>query len=104
MLLQDGQPYLLYGSMGGEGQPQTQAALATRIVDFGYDVSDYEGVAPEFGSLADFGRLVEAAHRRGLRVVIDLVLNHTSDQHPYLPIACTTCEHSMRCRGRNRLE
>ena len=38
MLLQDGQPYLLYGSMGGEGQPQTQAALATRIVDFGYDV------------------------------------------------------------------
>lgn len=38
MLLRDGQPYLVYGSMGGEGQPQTQAALVTRIVDFGYDV------------------------------------------------------------------
>ncbi len=38
MLLRDGQPYLVYGAMGGEGQPQTQAALATRIVDFGYDV------------------------------------------------------------------
>ena len=38
MLLRDGRPYLIYGSMGGEGQPQTQAALVTRIVDFGYDV------------------------------------------------------------------
>jgi gamma-glutamyltranspeptidase/glutathione hydrolase len=38
MLLRDGQPYLVYGSMGGEGQPQTQAALVTRIVDFGYDI------------------------------------------------------------------
>ncbi|MGB3407945.1 MAG: alpha-amylase family glycosyl hydrolase [Jannaschia sp.] len=51
--------------------------------DFGYDVSDYCDVDPMFGSLADFDRLVETAHRLGVRVMIDLVLSHTSDQHPW---------------------
>ncbi|MEM5581131.1 alpha-glucosidase family protein [Roseibium sp. AS2] len=51
--------------------------------DFGYDVSDYEGVDPMFGSLADFDDMLAAAHKRGLKVIIDLVISHTSDQHPW---------------------
>lgn len=51
--------------------------------DFGYDVSDYCDVDPMFGTLADFDAVVEAAHRHGIRVMIDLVLSHTSDQHPW---------------------
>ncbi|WP_299152506.1 alpha-glucosidase [uncultured Tateyamaria sp.] len=51
--------------------------------DFGYDVSDYCGVDPMFGTLADFDAMVEAAHSLGIRVMIDLVLSHTSDQHPW---------------------
>lgn len=51
--------------------------------DFGYDVSDYVGVDPRYGTLADFERLVEACHARGVRVILDLVLNHTSDRHAW---------------------
>ena len=51
--------------------------------DFGYDVSDYCDVDPMFGTLADFDALVETAHRLGIRVMIDLVLSHTSDAHPW---------------------
>lgn len=51
--------------------------------DFGYDVSDYCDVDPMFGTLADFDALVSGAHSLGLRVMIDLVLSHTSDQHPW---------------------
>jgi alpha-glucosidase len=52
-------------------------------VDWGYDVSDYTGVHSDLGSLADVDRLVAEADRRGIRVLIDLVPNHTSDQHPW---------------------
>jgi len=51
--------------------------------DFGYDVSDYRDIDPLFGTLADFDALVARAHALGLRVMIDLVLSHTSDQHPW---------------------
>ena len=51
--------------------------------DFGYDVSDYCDVDPMFGTLADFDALVAEAHRLGLKVMIDQVISHTSDQHPW---------------------
>ncbi len=51
--------------------------------DDGYDISDYYDVHPEVGTLNDFKRFLEEAHRRGLRVITELVLNHTSDQHPW---------------------
>jgi alpha-amylase len=49
----------------------------------GYDVTNYDIVNPDYGTNGDFQRLMEEAHRRGMRVIIDLVLNHTSDQHPW---------------------
>jgi alpha-glucosidase len=55
--------------------------FASPMKDFGYDVSDYEDVDPIFGTLADFDRLVEKAHALGLKVIIDQVFSHTSDQH-----------------------
>lgn len=51
--------------------------------DFSYDVSNYVDIDPRFGSLADFDLLLSEAHQRGIRIVLDLVLNHTSDQHPW---------------------
>jgi len=60
--------------------------------DCGYDIADYNGVAPEYGSLDDFKQFLEEAHRRGMRLILDLVLNHTSDQHPWFI-------ESRSCRG-----
>jgi maltose alpha-D-glucosyltransferase/alpha-amylase len=51
--------------------------------DGGYDVSDYTAIAPQYGTLQDFAELMDECHARGIRVIIDLVMNHTSDQHPW---------------------
>ena len=51
--------------------------------DFGYDVADYTGVDPMYGTLGDFDHLVGEAHRRHLRVIVDFVPNHSSSQHPW---------------------
>ncbi|HET7801124.1 MAG TPA: alpha-amylase family glycosyl hydrolase, partial [Humibacillus xanthopallidus] len=51
--------------------------------DNGYDISDYQDVDPLFGSLADLDALIAGCHERGLRLVMDLVVNHTSDEHPW---------------------
>ena len=55
--------------------------------DYGYDISDYRAIHPAFGTMEDFDRLMAECRRRGLRVMMDMVLNHTSDQHPWFQAA-----------------
>ena len=57
------------------------------LKDDGYDIADYYGIHPDYGSLEDFKALLEAAHARNIRIIIDLVLNHISDQHPWFQAA-----------------
>ena len=53
------------------------------LKDDGYDTADYTGIHPHYGTMADFKRFLSEAHRRGIRVITELVLNHTSDRHPW---------------------
>jgi alpha-glucosidase len=53
------------------------------MADYGYDISDYTGIHSLFGSMDDFDELLQAAHKRNIKIVLDLVPNHTSDQHPW---------------------
>ena len=55
--------------------------------DDGYDIADYEGIHPSYGTLQDFDRFMDEAHRRDIRVITELVVNHTSDQHPWFQAA-----------------
>ncbi|GAA2274429.1 glycoside hydrolase family 13 protein [Nonomuraea roseoviolacea subsp. roseoviolacea] len=57
------------------------------MADFGYDVADHRDVDPVFGSLADARELIDDAHRHGLRIIVDVVPNHTSDRHPWFQAA-----------------
>jgi alpha-glucosidase len=66
--------------------------------DHGYDVADYFNVNPEYGTLADFSHLVEEAHGRRLKVLVDLVPNHTSDQHPWFQAALSGPKDPHRAR------
>lgn len=64
-----------------------QPMYPSPLRDDGYDVADYRDIHPDFGTLDDFKAFLNAAHARGLRVVTDLVMNHTSDQHPWFQAA-----------------
>ena len=56
---------------------------ASPWADCGYDVADFDAIHPAYGTAADFDRLIDEAHRRNFRVILDWVPNHTSDQHPW---------------------
>jgi maltose alpha-D-glucosyltransferase/alpha-amylase len=64
--------------------------------DDGYDIADYYGIHPSYGTLDDFRAFLDAAHRRGLRVITELVLNHTSDQHQWFKEARSSRDHPRR--------
>ncbi|MBR0871449.1 DUF3459 domain-containing protein [Bradyrhizobium tropiciagri] len=66
------------------------------MADFGYDISDYTGIDPLFGTMEDFDALVAAAHDSGLKLILDLVPNHTSDQHPWFIEAKSGRDHPKR--------
>ncbi|MCA6123964.1 DUF3459 domain-containing protein [Bradyrhizobium sp. WSM 1704] len=66
------------------------------MADFGYDISDYTGIDPLFGTMEDFDELVAAAHDAGLKLILDLVPNHTSDQHPWFIEAKSGRDHPRR--------
>ncbi|MDF4071985.1 alpha-amylase family glycosyl hydrolase, partial [Staphylococcus aureus] len=51
--------------------------------DNGYDISDYQEIMDEFGTMEDFDRLLKGVHDRGMKLILDLVVNHTSDEHPW---------------------
>ena len=64
--------------------------------DDGYDVADFYGVHPDYVTLDDFKIVLDEAHKRGLRVITDLILNHTSDQHPWFKEARTSRDSPKR--------
>lgn len=66
------------------------------MADFGYDISDYTGIDSLFGTLADFDKLLEETHRRGLKLIMDFVPNHTSDQHPWFVESRSSRTHVKR--------
>ncbi|MBW9114797.1 alpha-glucosidase [Rhizobium cauense] len=69
---------------------------ASPMDDNGYDISDYSAIAPEFGTLADFDRLVADAKSRGIGIIMDLVVNHTSDEHPWFIDARSSTDSAYR--------
>src|SRR6202140_307137 len=76
-------PRLPYLSSLGVDAIWVSPIFPSPMKDFGYDISDYTGIDPLFGTMGDFDALVDAAHAAGLKIILDLVPNHTSDRHPW---------------------
>ena len=64
--------------------------------DYGYDISDYRDIDPQFGTMSDFDRLLEECHKRDLKVIMDMVLNHTSTEHPWFKEALSSPDSPYR--------
>lgn len=79
--------------------------------DNGYDISDYYAINPQYGTMEDFDKLLDEAHRRGIKVIMDIVVNHTSTEHSWFQQSCSssiihtgiTIYGENRRTGRNRL-
>jgi alpha-glucosidase len=80
----------------GVGAIWISPIYSSPMVDFGYDITDYCDVDPRFGTLADFDDLLGRAHRRDLKVLLDFVPNHSSDQHPWFVESCASRENQKR--------
>lgn len=65
-------------------------------VDMGYDISDYESVHAPYGTVQDVEYLISEVHRRGMRIILDLVINHTSDQHAWFQESCSSKDNPKR--------
>ena len=66
------------------------------MADFGYDISDYSGIHPLFGTMADFDELLHEVHARGMKLILDLVPNHTSDEHPWFQESRSSSDNPKR--------
>jgi alpha-glucosidase len=80
----------------GVGAIWISPIFASPMADFGYDISDYNSIDPLFGTMADFDALIKAAHGRDLKVILDFVPNHTSDQHPWFQQSRTSRDSPKR--------
>ncbi len=65
-------------------------------IDFGYDVSDYRAINPEYGDLEDFKNLLEIAHSKNIKIIMDMIMNHTSNQHPWFIESSSSLDNSKR--------